>query len=147
MQNFLKNKLIIYSTVLAFFGFLDSLYLTILHYKNIIPPCSVHLGCEKVLTSAFSMIGPIPMALFGAVFYLAVILICLLIVVEDRKQFLRFFHFAVLVGFLVSVVLFFIQLLILRSFCQYCLLSEIIATGLLFLSLLKIRAEKQSQSK
>ena len=147
MQNFLKNKLIIYSTVLAFFGFLDSLYLTILHYKNIIPPCSVHLGCEKVLTSAFSMIGPIPMALFGAVFYLAVILICLLIVVEDRKQFLRFFHFAVLAGFLVSVVLFFIQLLILRSFCQYCLLSEIIATGLLFLSLLKIREEKQSQSK
>ncbi|MGA2967934.1 MAG: vitamin K epoxide reductase family protein [Candidatus Levyibacteriota bacterium] len=143
MQHFLKNKLIIYSAVLAFFGFLDALYLTILHYKNIIPPCSTHFGCEKVLTSTFSMIGPLPIALFGTVFYLAIILICLLIVIEGRKQFLQFFHFTVLVGFLFSVVLFFIQFWILQSFCQYCVLSEVIATGLLFLSLLKLREDKK----
>jgi len=143
MQRFLSNKLLIYSGVLAFFGFLDSLYLTILHYKNIIPPCSLH-GCEKVLTSAFSMVGPIPLALFGVLFYLTVILTCLLILIEGKKEFLKFFHLTVLVGFLFSVVLFFIQLLIIKSFCQYCLLSEVIATGLLFLSLLKIREDRKS---
>jgi uncharacterized membrane protein len=128
---------------LGFFGFLDSLYLTILHYKNIVPPCSLY-GCEKVLTSAFSMIGPIPLALFGALFYLAVILTCLLILIEGKKELVKFFHFTVLVGFLFSVVLFFIQFWILQSFCQYCLLSEVIATGLLFLSLLKIREDRQN---
>jgi uncharacterized membrane protein len=129
---------------LAFFGFLDSLYLTVLHYKNIIPPCSVHFGCEKVLTSAFSMLGPIPLALFGVIFYLTVILTCLLILIEGRKELVKFFHFTVLVGFLFSVVLFFIQFVILQSFCQYCLLSEVISTGLLMLSLLKLREDKKN---
>jgi uncharacterized membrane protein len=138
----LAGKLILYSAVLGFFGFLDSLYLTILHYKNIIPPCSLH-GCETVLSSHYSMVGPIPLALFGVLFYLTIILVCLLILIEGKKQLLQFFHFVVIVGFLFSVVLFFIQFLIIKSFCQYCLLSEIISTGLLFLSLLKIREDKR----
>lgn len=141
MQRFLNNKLIFYSAILAFLGFLDSLYLTILHYRNIVPPCTLR-GCEAVLTSSFSMIGPIPLALFGVLFYLAVLIVCLLIVIEGLKQLLRFFHFTVLVGFLFSVVLFLIQFVIIKSFCQYCLLSEVIATGLLILSLLQLREDK-----
>src|ERR1035437_5520652 len=129
MQHFLNNKLILYSAVLGFFGFLDSLYLTVLHYKNVIPPCTIH-GCEQVLNSAYSVIGPIPLALLGVIFYLTVILLCLLMLVEGKKELLRFFHFTVLVGFLFSVVLFFIQFGILKSFCQYCMLSEVISTGL-----------------
>jgi uncharacterized membrane protein len=144
MQRLINNKLILYSAVLGFFGFLDSLYLTILHYKNIIPPCSVHFGCEKVLASAYSTVGPVPLALLGVLFYLTVIIVCLLILIEGRKQLLQFFHFTVLVGFLFSVVLFLIQFGILKSFCQYCLLSEVISTGLLFLSLLKIKQDKKS---
>jgi uncharacterized membrane protein len=143
MQRLINNKLLIYSIVLAFFGFLDSAYLTILHYENVVPPCTIH-GCEAVLTSTYSTIGPIPLALFGVLFYLAVIIICLLIVVEGMKKLLKFFHFTVLVGFLASIVLFLIQALIIKSFCQYCLLSEVIATGLLFLSLLKLREDKKS---
>ncbi|MGA2911637.1 MAG: vitamin K epoxide reductase family protein [Candidatus Levyibacteriota bacterium] len=143
MQHFLNNRLIFYSAILAFLGFLDSLYLTISHYKNIVPPCTLH-GCEAVLTSSFSTIGPIPLALFGVLFYLAVIIICVLIVTEKKNELLKFFHFAVLVGFLFSVVLFLIQLLILKSFCQYCLLSEVIATGLLILSFLQLRENKKN---
>jgi uncharacterized membrane protein len=140
----LKNKFIIYSLVLGFFGFLDSLYLTISHYKNIVPPCTIH-GCETVLTSSFSMVGPIPLALFGVLFYLTIIIVSLLIVVEGRKQLLKFFHFTVLVGFLFSVMLFLIQALIIKSFCQYCLLSEVIATGLLILSLLQLKQDGQTK--
>jgi len=143
MQRLIDNKLLIYSIVLAFFGFLDSAYLTILHYRNIVPPCTLH-GCEAVLNSAFSTIGPFPLALFGVLFYLTVIIVCLLILIEGRKQLLKFFHFTVLVGFLFSVVLFLIQALILKSFCQYCILSEVIATGLLFLSLLKLKQDRQN---
>ena len=139
----IDNKLIIYSIILGFFGFIDALYLTIVHYKNIIPPCSLHLGCEKVLTSSYSMIGPIPMALTGVLFYLAVIIIALLILIEGKKQLLKFFHFTVLCGFIFSVVLFFIQFSIIKAFCQYCLLSEVISTGLLVLSLLKIKQDRQ----
>jgi uncharacterized membrane protein len=138
----LADKLIVYSALLGFFGFIDSLYLTILHYKNIAPPCTLH-GCEKVLTSAYSMFGPIPVALLGVIFYVVVIVICLLILVEGMKQLLKFFHFTVAVGFLFSVVLFLIQALIIKSFCQYCLLSEVISTGLLILAGLKLREDRK----
>lgn len=90
------------------------------------------------------MIGPIPMAVMGVIFYVAVIILCMIVLIEGKKQFLKFFHFAVLVGFLFSVVLFLIQALIIKSFCQYCLLSEVIATGLLILSLLKLKQDKSS---
>ncbi len=142
MSRFLVNKFILYSLLLGFFGFLDSAYLTILHYRNIIPPCTIH-GCEAVLTSTYSMVGPIPLALLGVIFYLTVIIVCLLIVIEGKRQLLRFFHFTVLVGFFVSVVLFLIQALIIKSFCQYCLLSEVTSTGLLMLSLLQFKQERK----
>jgi uncharacterized membrane protein len=93
------------------------------------------------------MLGPIPLALFGVIFYLTVIIVALLILVEGMKNLLRFFHFTVLVGFLFSVVLFLIQALIIKSFCQYCILSEVIATGLIILSILKIKQDKQVQAK
>lgn len=142
MTLFRNNKLILYSLILAFFGFLDSAYLTLEHYKNAIPPCTLH-GCETVLTSSFSMLGPIPLALLGALFYLAVMVLCLLILIEGLDKLLKFFHLTVTIGFAFSVYLFLLQLLIIKSFCQYCLLSEVISTGLLALSLLKIREDKQ----
>jgi uncharacterized membrane protein len=146
-MKFMKDKLILYSLILAFFGFLDAAYLTISHYKNVIPPCSVNFGCEKVLTSSFSMIGPIPLALMGVIFYLMVIILCLLILIEGIKRLMKFYHFTIVMGFLFSVVLFLIQALIIKSFCQYCLLSEVISTGLLILSLLKIREDKKLEIK
>jgi uncharacterized membrane protein len=90
------------------------------------------------------MIGPIPLALLGAVFYVIVMIVCLLILIEGMKQLVKFFHLTIAVGFLVSVVLFLIQALILHAFCQYCLLSEAVSTGLLFLSLLKIREDRKT---
>jgi uncharacterized membrane protein len=144
-SRFLADKLIIYSLILAFFGFLDASYLTISHYKNVIPPCTLH-GCDTVLTSSFSMIGPIPLALLGAIFYIVVIVTCLLILIEGVKKLVKFFHLTIAAGFAFSVYLFIIQWLILKSFCQYCLLSEIISTGLLFLSLLKLREDRKINS-
>lgn len=141
----MKDKLILYSLVLAFFGFLDAAYLTIEHYKNLTPPCTLH-GCETVLTSSFSMLGPIPVSLLGALFYLAVMAICLLLLIEGMKQLVKFFHLTVAFGFAFSVYLFLLQLLIIKSFCQYCILSEVISTGLLALSLLKIREDRKQTS-
>ena len=61
--------------VLAFLGFLDAVYLTVLHYKNAIPPCTIAHGCETVLTSSYATIFGIPIALIGAGFYLTVLIL------------------------------------------------------------------------
>jgi uncharacterized membrane protein len=143
LNRFLKDKFIIYSLILGFFGFLDAAYLTIEHYKNITPPCTIH-GCETVLTSAFSTIGPIPVALLGALFYLAVMALCLLILIEGMQKLVKFFYLTVAVGFAFSIYLFLLQWLVIKSFCQYCLLSEVISTGLLILSGLKFREDRKT---
>lgn len=138
-HRFLKNKPLLFSLLLAFLGFLDSTYLTILHYMNVFPPCSKEFGCEKVLSSPFSVLGPFPLALFGVIFYLAVIFLCLMIVVEKKEKLINLFYLTAIVGFLVSVILFLIQALIIGSFCEFCLFSEGVSTGILILAFLEYR--------
>ncbi|MEK7551749.1 MAG: vitamin K epoxide reductase family protein [Patescibacteria group bacterium] len=140
-MNLTKNKLFIYSAILAFLGFLDAAYLTIVHYKQIIPPCTVG-SCETVLTSEYASFFGIPIALFGSLFYLSVIIISLLIVTNNKKEFVKLFYLLVSVGFGFSLFLMYVQGVILNSFCQYCLLSFTTSTGIFILALLQIRNSK-----
>ena len=140
----IKNKLTLYSLILGFLGFLDSTYLTILHYKNIIPPCTVTSGCEVVLTSKYSMVGPIPISLLGTLFYLAIMAICILIITNYKEVFVKAFYGLVATGFLVSLILIYIQGGLLHAFCQYCLLSEIVSFGLVLMAFLKFRQDKNA---
>ncbi|HYM65125.1 MAG TPA: vitamin K epoxide reductase family protein [Candidatus Sulfotelmatobacter sp.] len=139
----MKDKLIIYSLIVAFLGFLDATYLTIVHYKNIIPPCSITSGCETVLTSKFASVAGIPVALLGSLFYIAVMIFCLLILTNYKKIFLQGFYALVGIGFIVSLILIYIQRVILHAFCQYCLLSEAVSAGLVALAYLKFKADKK----
>ena len=143
-SSFLKShKLIFYSLILAFLGFLDATYLTILHYENIIPPCTVTNGCETVLNSKYASLGPVPVALLGSLFYLGVIILCVLILTNYKKIYMDLFYIFVVVGFLVSLVLIATQEFLINAFCQYCLLSEAVSTGLLILGLLKFKKDKE----
>ncbi len=138
-----NNKFILYSLILGFLGFIVSVYLTILHYKNIIPPCTVSGGCETVLTSKYSMVGPIPVAVLGILFFLAIIAICVLILTNYKKMFLQGFYFLAATGFLVALLLIFTQGFILHAFCQYCLICEASATGITILAFLKYKSDKK----
>lgn len=123
----MKNKSSVFLLIFSLAGFFDSSYLTILHYRNIIPPCLIAKGCETVLTSQFSTILGIPIALLGSLFFLTLIFLLLL-------GFFNYFKLLILAGVVVSVVLFCIQAFILHAFCQYCLLSEAIIAAIFILS-------------
>jgi len=123
----MKNKPFVFLLVLSLAGFFNSSYLTILHYKNIIPPCTLARGCETVLTSQFSVIFGVPIALFGSLFFLTLIILLLL-----GKS--NYFKLLILAGVVVSIILFCIQAFILHAFCQYCLLSEAIILGIFVFS-------------
>lgn len=133
-MNLKRDKLILYSLILGFLGFIVATYLTILHYKNIIPPCSLTSNCEKVLTSQYATIGPVPVALLGSVFYLLIIGVCILLLTNYKKSYLTAFNFIAAVGFTVSLMLLAIQAFIIHAFCQYCLTSEAISTGIMVLA-------------
>jgi len=121
-----KNNLAIACLIFAFIGFLDATYLTILHYKNAFPPCTIS-GCDTVLTSQYSIILGIPLSLFGSLFYLIIMAFSLALVLHKRKIFAHGLFISAFAGLFVSAVLFFIQFFEIKSFCQYCLFSEAIS--------------------
>ncbi len=129
-MNLTRSNLSITCLILAFIGFLDATYLTILHYQNAFPPCSVTHGCETVLTSQYAVVLGVPISLLGSLFYLLVMAFALAVFLNKRKVFAHGLFLVSLSGLFVSAVLFFIQFFILRSFCQYCLLSEIITLAI-----------------
>lgn len=121
------NKIFILLLTLSFLGFVDSTYLTITHYKNIIPPCTITNGCEKVLSSNFAVIFGIPMAAYGIVYFIASIAFNVLLFQRRKNIWLkRIFMIFNSSGVVAAVILLVIQFLIIKALCQYCMLVELI---------------------
>lgn len=148
-MNLLKNnRILIYATLLfGFLGFLDAVYLTILHYKNAIPPCTVTNGCETVLTSSFSTIYGVPIALLGAGFYISVIAVSLLLLTNPKALFYKLLYLLADAGFIVSAILIYIQFGILKAYCQYCLFSEVLSLGIFVAAILIYKNLKKKKNK
>lgn len=148
----MTKKLSIATLFLAFLGFLDATYLTIVHYKNLTVPCSIAHGCETVLTSKFATIGPIPISLIGAGFYIGVLILTALLL-QNTHQFsfgnwkLKIENLLLLLtgsGLLVGVFLVYLQAFVLHAYCQYCLGSEIIDLFLFVCAWLLYKQNKPS---
>lgn len=145
----MKNKttLIPYLLLLlSFLGFADSTYLAVLHYKNIIPPCTIAKGCETVLTSQFSEIWGIPISLLGSIYFAVLIIFCVLFIQKNQNKHLKIFLILVFLGTLYGVALLFIQRFILKAFCQYCLLVEAIIFLIFILSVLLKKNQQKLKS-
>lgn len=127
--------------VFSALGFLDATYLTIEHLRSAVPPCSLAGGCETVLTSQYATIGSVPIASIGALYYLAVFMLVFAYVDSSNVRWLKLAGWLSVLGFAVSLVLVYLQFIVLKALCQYCLLSAGTSTGLFLLSLavLKVR--------
>lgn len=113
--------------ILAIAGFFDSSYLTITHYKHIVPPCTITRGCEAVLNSRFAEIYGIPLASLGILFF--VVLIFLLFLGMNKC-----FKLWLWGGVGVSIILIYLQAFVLHAYCQYCLLVEAFVFGIFILN-------------
>ncbi|MDA1330409.1 MAG: vitamin K epoxide reductase family protein [Chloroflexi bacterium] len=127
--------------VLAGIGLLDALYLTWIKLANQQAMCAGIGNCEVVNSSQYAELAGMPIALFGASAYL---LILVLLLLEDRTEFLSengpmlIFGFS-LAGVLYSAYLTYIEIYVLRAICPFCVLSAIVLVALLALSWLRIR--------
>lgn len=113
--------------LLGILGFADAAYLTAGHYLTLPLPCSITNGCETVLTSPYSMVGPIPLALFGVAFYLSVVGLALWLYATpspSRAHFGMLFGLTV-IGLLSSIAFVAIQAFVIHAFCMYCLGSAL----------------------
>lgn len=138
------TSLVIIFLIVALIGFADAAYLTIEHYSGVIPPCTVG-GCEEVLTSQYSTIFGVPVALMGVIDYL-IILVGTFIYIESKNQkVLRFSMAFTVFGFLSSLYFFYVQAFVLHAFCLYCLGSAAISTTLFALAIYSFSKYSQVQ--
>lgn len=137
------NKIFIILLIISFLGFVDATYLTLAHYKNIIPPCTITNGCEKVLSSKFAVIFGIPLAMYGSLYFLASIVLNVLMFQHLKNSWIKrifiLFNFS---GVIAAIILLFLQFIVIKASCQYCLLVELILFLSFVFSILLLKRSK-----
>ncbi len=132
MRRYLPHIII----VLIFIGIYDAGYLTIEHYRDTIPPCSLHnifADCGRVLRSQYAVIFGVPLALLGLVHYVT-LLGFTLIAFRFQKWWSKYWLLIQTAGgLLFSIYLVYLQLFVIRAICPYCMLSAVVSTLLFIL--------------
>lgn len=128
--------------LLGLAGFADALYLTFSHYRQHTLGCSILNGCDEVLTSEYSEIAGIPLALFGAAYYLMLVAGTIASYQTGAKSWFSAIFLINSSGFIVSLVLVYVQWTVIQAFCQYCVLSAAITTVMLVILLFSLRIKK-----
>lgn len=142
------DKLRIWSLVIAGIGLLNAVYLIILKYTNNKGMCLQGIGdCWSVNISRYSMVGGIPVAVLGAIGFLAIITLLLL---ESKEGFLReqgvLINFGLtLIGVLFSAYLTYLEIAVIRAICPFCVLSAICMVVLFGLTLARITPTKTDE--
>ena len=125
------SKWIVYSLLfLSLIGFLDADYITTKHYLGVPITCSIFEGCETVTNSQYATVGNIPMALFGAVYYLSILVLTILYLDTEKVWAIRLISRFSIVGFSASLWFIYLQLFVIKAICFYCVVSAITSTSI-----------------
>jgi len=124
------------AALVAIAGMIDAIYLTVHHYTGEKVPCSVTGGCETVLSSLYSEIGGIPLALFGALAYFTVFSLATLSAFGDDRMW-KILSVVVALMAVFSLWLLYLQAFVIGAFCQFCLLSAGTTFTLLLLVIIR----------
>ena len=125
--------------VLALVGFADAAYLTATHYAGSSVFCGASGGCETVLASEFATLGPVPIALVGAMYYALASLLAWTPAASWSRTTAAALAALTGLAFAVSAILFAIQAFELHAWCRFCLVSAAITTILLGTSISLLR--------
>ena len=109
--------------IFSFIGFFDASYLAIKHYTGTIPPCTIVKGCGAVTTSQYATVGGISVALFGAIYYLVVLITAIAIIDTGNNSLKKFLSFFSIIGLVASIWFVSLQIFIINALCLYCLAS------------------------
>lgn len=122
---------LIFMLVVALFGFADAAYLSAEYFTGGTPVCTVIQGCDIVTTSAYARIGPMPIALLGAVYYLALIVGLVVYLDKRNVRWLQRVALLPILGFGFTLYLVYLMAFVIDAWCIYCLGSATTTTLLL----------------
>ena len=119
--------------ILALIGFGISMYLSITHYLGYAVPCDITHGCETVLTSKYSVLFGIPLAVWGVAYFTSIIISCLL--ANRYALWAKILTGILSLGGLVSLSLLSLQFFVIKNICIYCFTTDTLSILLLILDL------------
>jgi len=125
---------------IAILGFADATYLTAEHFLNRVPPCSIIKGCATVTTSQYSLLFGIPVALLGALYYLAVILGVVYYFQSKKRPALKAVALFTSAGFVFSLWFVYLQLFVIHAICAWCMFSACTSTALFIIGMWVIKS-------
>jgi len=130
------------ATIVSLIGLGDSIYLTIEHVTGQSVRCTVIAGCSEVLGSSYAVVAGIPLAAVGAAAYFGVFSLATLAAFGYRYAG-TLLAILVIIMFLMTLWLLYLQAFVIHHFCQFCLLSALVTfvlTGLVVVQL-RLRTE------
>ncbi len=128
---------------LAILGVLVSIYMTIFKLTDNPGMCLGNGGCSIVNNSIYAQVYGIPVAVIGVFGYLSILGTLLL---GSRSDFFRangtlILFGLVLIGFLFTLYLIYVEVALIHALCPFCLTSQITMTALFILSIIALARE------
>jgi uncharacterized membrane protein len=122
-------KLYVTAAIVSLLGLADAIYLTVQHVTGQSVRCTIVSGCSEVLSSSYAVVAGVPLATIGAAAYFSVFSLATLAAFGYRFAGLLLTPL-VLLMFLFSLWLIYLQAFVIGAWCQFCLLSAAITTAL-----------------
>lgn len=122
-------KLYVTAAIVSLLGLADAIYLTVEHVTGQSVRCTIVAGCSEVLSSQYAVIAGVPLAMVGAAAYFGAFSLATLAAFGYRIAALLLTPLVVLM-FLVSLWLIYLQAFVIHAFCQFCLFSAAVTTAL-----------------
>ena len=132
-------KLYVTAALVSLIGLADALYLTVEHVTGQSVRCTIVAGCSEVLSSQYAVVKGVPLAAIGAAAYFTVFSLATLAAFGYRIAG-TLLTAVVLLMFLISLWLIYLQAFVIHAFCQFCLLSAAVTTALTVIAFFARRA-------
>lgn len=134
-----RHTVIRWIIVLTLIGLVDALYLAYSALTHNPLACSITGldGCNIVAASAYSRFLGIPLAVFGVVFYGAILITAVFTHLFSNRTLYHLLLAASAVGAASSLYFMYLQFFVIKALCVYCALSFVISV-LIFLGCLHL---------
>jgi uncharacterized membrane protein len=136
-------KLYVTAAIVSLLGLADAIYLTVQHLTGQSVRCTIVSGCSEVLSSSYAVVSGVPLALIGAAAYFSVFSLATLAAFGYRIAGTLLAP-VLLLMFLFSLWLIYLQAFVIGAWCQFCLFSAAITTVLTIVALLARRTARLS---
>jgi uncharacterized membrane protein len=125
---------------LSVLGLLVAIYMTIFKLTNNENMCIGSHGCSIVNASGYSEIRGIPVAVFGVLGYLSILV---LLYLETKPGFFQtngsmLLFTVTLAGFLFTLWLVYVVVALIKAYCPFCITSQISMTIIFILTVIRV---------